>query len=1072
MKSFWNHIISTIVLLFAISVLHSQQVQELMLPYECGFEDSIEVSGWVLNAGANGTKCQEQWMIGNLEYHGGRQSLYLSRDTGKTTYFGNKPNVVIAYKKVRIPDLTADTKCGIDISFDWKCMGEVGKIGLHFYFVPVNRVRPNDLNSLHNTGSLTSGLSRSDVTLTASYDWTTWTSPKDKYIIPEEAEYYLIFVWQNSNLDANRRQPFAACIDNLQLSLATAPRPTDLNATSSNDTISISWSGNALNYEVQYRLSGKKWLALATMPAAVRQKNSCMLTDLDEGLYEIRVRGRNSNDPKDCSCWVVIKAICYIPENHCIDFVNLDREGVYCYRGVCVPKTELNLTGLGNTGCGPVSFGETAMSSRHQVNWTQDQYDPRTDNGLRTIPSGGLASVRLGNWDIFGEAESIEFEYLVDTLDAKIILLKYAVVLEAPGHGLEEDPYFKLEILDENNRVLDSKCGDFDFSPENKSINWITSGAYVWKDWTSIGMNIEQYHGQLIKIRLLTQDCKRSGHAGYAYFTLDCLDASIKSTSCGDAVSIEMQAPEGFEYIWTKRSEPDKVISTRQVLHVAPDDTATYDCQVEYVGIEGCGFNLFTSIVPRFPYPDFEWKWIPSNCENKIALINKSYVRTKVAGEFTESSEKLEYSFWTVEDENWYSTKMDTAIYIVSNDGDTINMVLEVGLAGGTCSEDTVIQIIVPPIYGTRDTIYQELCAGKHIVFNKEFIAKSGVYIEVLSNRWGCDSVTVLDLTVLPEIEDTYIEETICSNESFKFWDETYSESGTYKKLLYSKKGCDSIVILNLNVITPMGIIISNPEQEVCADQEVLNFEFDFIDTLRHPASCSVVFDSLALACGFVNKSDIAIDEVNKFLSVVLPDSCRPNRYTAKFIFSDTTSICGDIEIPIEFDVYYSSSILQPKFNNLIALLDKETNGGYEFITYQWYKNGELMEGEIDPYLYLPEGETFADGDCYHLLLKRKDDGVVLKTCAVCPATTPIDDVEASDIAISATLLNKGQSILIQNFDKGLVNIYSFTGQLIDSYKITSEMTEIFAPNQQGFYLLELITTKDHSVYKIYVKDN
>ena len=330
----------------------------------------------------------------------------------------------------------------------------------------------------------------------------------------------------------------------------------------------------------------------------------------------------------------------------------------------------------------------------------------------------------------------------------------------------------------------------------------------------------------------------------------------------------------------------------------------------------------------------------------------------------------------------------------------------------------------------------------------------------------------MLDLVFLPKIEDTYIDTTICSLDSLILWGEVYKNSGTYEKMLKTKRGCDSVVILNLTKIDPLGVYIPIREQEVCADQEVLNFEFDFIDTLRHPASCSVIFDSLALACGFVNKSDIAIDEVNKFLSVVLPDSCRPNRYTAKFIFSDTTSICGDIKIPIEFDVYYSSSILQPKFNNLIALLDKETNGGYEFITYQWYKNGELMEGEIDPYLYLPEGETFADGDCYHLLLKRKDDGVVLKTCEVCPATTPIDDVEASDIAISATLLNKGQSILIQNFDKGLVNIYSFTGQLIDSYKITSEMTEIFAPNQQGFYLLELITTDDNSVYKIYVKDN
>ena len=126
-------------------------------------------------------------------------------------------------------------------------------------------------------------------------------------------------------------------------------------------------------------------------------------------------------------------------------------------------------------------------------------------------------------------------------------------------------------------------------------------------------------------------------------------------------------------------------------------------------------------------------------------------------------------------------------------------------------------------------------------------------------------------------------------------------------------------------------------------------------------------------------------------------------------------------------------------------------------------------------YLYLGDYETFKSEDCYYLEVKRIDDGVIMRTCEVCPESSiPIDieNVKETEFLISATLLNKGQSILIQNFDEGLVNIYSFTGQLIDFYKITSEMTELFAPNQQGFYLLELITTKDHSVYKIYVRDN
>jgi hypothetical protein len=98
-----------------------------------------------------------------------------------------------------------------------------------------------------------------------------------------------------------------------------------------------------------------------------------------------------------------------------------------------------------------------------------------------------------------------------------------------------------------------------------------------------------------------------------------------------------------------------------------------------------------------------------------------------------------------------------------------------------------------------------------------------------------------------------------------------------------------------------------------------------------------------------------------------------------------------------------------------------------------------------------------------------------MRTCEICPEVFDpigVEDVKETEFLISATLLDKGQPILIENFDKGLVNIYSFTGQLIDSYTINSELTEIFAPEIHGFYLLEVITSEYITVYKIYVKDN
>ena len=68
------------------------------------------------------------------------------------------------------------------------------------------------------------------------------------------------------------------------------------------------------------------------------------------------------------------------------------------------------------------------------------------------------------------QAEGIVYDYFVDTTQAFILLMKYAIVLEAPGHGPSADPYFKLEIIDELGNVIDPNCGEFEFTPENKNI--------------------------------------------------------------------------------------------------------------------------------------------------------------------------------------------------------------------------------------------------------------------------------------------------------------------------------------------------------------------------------------------------------------------------------------------------------------------------------------------------------------------------------------------------------------------------------------------------------------------------
>ena len=163
--------------------------------------------------------------------------------------------------------------------------------------------------------------------------------------------------------------------------------------------------------------------------------------------------------------------------------------------------------------------------------------------------------------------------------------------------------------------------------------------------------------------------------------------------------------------------------------------------------------------------------------------------------------------------------------------------------------------------------------------------------------------------------------------------------------------------------------------------------------------------------------------------------------------------------------------VQQPKFDNLITILNKESNGGYEFLDYQWYKNDEPLVGETNSYYYVGDDKYFVEGDCYYLEVTRASDLVKTRSCPVCPTiTTDVDDVLSSDVTISATLLNSNQTIMINGLQGGHVRVYTITGQLMNSYDVDGDMIVIPAPIQSGFYILQIQSESDLISYKIRVK--
>lgn len=794
-------LLSVITVLFPSAVM--AQSAQVNFPYTCSFEDPNENANWVLNSVNQTDMCEDRWYVGRAAFSDGMNSLYISFDNGNTTNHGPSKNVVVAYREIEFPTGY------YTFTFDWKNGAKSGS-GMYFCLIQKQKGAPQSssgsslLVDLLDKGARE--MTREDGSKTKCLRGArAWEMAKFSTQINKQT-FYVAFVWQNADTDTTTMDRLAACVDNFQITSSKCKMPSDLQIKSGCDTVDLSWYGTAAEYHVEY----KKNDATTWRKKGGISENRLTIIGLAEGAYDFRVCGVNGTDT---SAYLKRNAVpVFCPENHCIDYVHLDNsEVVTCKVGAALSSSHAT--------CAPIDFGPDEAKSRHTTYWIKNQYDPLTEYKLPTIPEGEIASVRLGNWLTGAQAESIEYKYYVDKETPGILILKYAVILQNPGHLDREQPFFQLTLLKNRgvNVELDPDCGKAEFTAGKDTKGWHVSRPFAdkemkveWKEWTTLGLNLEPYKGDTIKIRLTTRDCSQGAHFGYAYFTLGCSSGTIESVSCGATEEQEIVAPLGFKYEWFKEYTPDslpvKVLSTERSFKVPPTDNDPYHCRCTFMEKSGCWFDLHTVISPRFPYADFELEHCPKDCKNSYRLRNKSHVILDFGDSIVHTDSKVETYYWYQEDGSVITD--ESPVFVAPNEGCTVNVRLDVGIADDECTDDTVIQVVVPSILTEDVTIDTTICASAFPYYwesAEQVLGEPGTYYDHRKNYAGCDSLTILNLHSTPDIEDAYIDTVICYGDSVVFSDshgyrKVCSTTDKYTVTLFSRYGCDSVIHLNLTV--------------------------------------------------------------------------------------------------------------------------------------------------------------------------------------------------------------------------------------------------------------------------------
>ena len=1076
-----------IFLLFAV-LAWAQNPVATAFPYECSFEEDEDLSAWTLNYGT--PNATDKWMYGYVTHSTGRRALYASAD-GINPSYGQNKNITVAFLRYRFPDHTATPNASqkYDVSFDWKGEGDSTTsrlfvmYGFESEFFPTGtsssgKVLENIINApfyvLSDTKQIPACTSLGDYDekyICGSEVWQNVSFSREVSVSGANSAktFMFVFIWQNINTsDTTRRSSIS--IDNFQINSALVKKPQDLVVypQCEDSSMLVTWNGmNAATFDIQYRKTGElNWThtfgdlsldneGFERVPGTTTNYTYTLRPVL-EGSYDVRIRGKN--DGLITSYVYYPNIFVYCPDNHCINYVNLhDSTKVTCTYGYYPGH-------LGEdpyTHIGIIDYGPEEEASRHTLHVDPTETDPRTGNMLKTVPDGALASVRLGNWNDGYEAESITYDIQVDSANQGILIVKYAVVLEEPGH--DEEPEFKMEVLDGNGQLIDASCGYAKFTYSDavgsgwNTYEYSASGSswtstVAWKDWTTVGVNLQPYHGQNIKVRFTTMDCNAGGHFGYAYFTVDCANAHIETENCGNSPYVECMAPDGFAYYWYKNDDPNQPAEGdpyQQTLIVNATRTK-YTCRVSFIEQPDCYFEISTTSEPRFPVPEYTVENVSANCRSAIKFNNTSHVMNKFDGVENHTTERVNAARWSFRSLVTGQTTETTAwspTYYAWDYGDTIEVTYTAYIgADNSCDSARVDTFITPNIVSKPSEIHIKTCYSDPIEFAGQYYNTSDTVTVRYTNFAGCDSLSTLYLTVYPKPADTYRHDSICSNQSVSVGGKYYNQPMENELIMLKDvHGCDSAVYLTLTVNQLLQATIDSLPY-ACADEQQMYILFDI---------AAGVYDSLEITFNTPQLRDTVIYDQVTSVAIPYDENVVPGHYMAMMRFYQFC--CGTFTRTRGFDIRYRSSIVEQKWNDVLTLLSPKYNGGYEFTAYQWYKNDVPLEGETHSYLYQP-----LDFDAQYYVEVVRKDGVVMKTCPI----QPIYHEQQSDYP---TVVKAAQRLPVYMEHSATIWYYTVSGQLYSSFTLPQGHADLPTPEQTGIFVLKAVDAQGESKAQVMI---
>jgi gliding motility-associated-like protein len=215
----------------------------------------------------------------------------------------------------------------------------------------------------------------------------------------------------------------------------------------------------------------------------------------------------------------------------------------------------------------------------------------------------------LGNNLTGAQAEKVRYYFHVPPIAHYILIYRYAIVLQDPGHPVSQQPRFEVNLYDSVSGVpcasysyiSSSGMPGFVLSPCTTCTPASTPSNPIWyHDWATASVDLSGLGGSVVTVDFATGDCAAGAHFGYAYVDMQCGLFQVSASQCDTATPLTFHAPPGYDtYTWTDSLTFTTIYGTTPDITIPyPFVPTTYAVIMHpYTGF-GCDDTLYTHIIP------------------------------------------------------------------------------------------------------------------------------------------------------------------------------------------------------------------------------------------------------------------------------------------------------------------------------------------------------------------------------------------------------------------------------------------------------------------------------------------